>query len=272
MTTEDLADLAPGRPPRAPAVPGPRSAPRQWLPRQHGAWAMLAVPFLLGIAASSASPWQIVLGAASVVGYLASATAQSWLRARRRDPFTLPLGVYGALFGVLGVALVLAFPALLAALVVLGPTTLLIVAGARPGTRRDLANSLAQVVQALVLVPSAALVSGAFVPERVAAAIAVAAAYLLGTLLVVRSVLRERNNASFQRLSLAFHVVLIAAAALLGPVWIALAAGLAARAAALPVWVRRAAGTARPVRPVHVGAVEAVAAVAVVLVGFLAPP
>ncbi len=25
----------------------------RWIPRQHGAWAMLAVPFLLGIAASA---------------------------------------------------------------------------------------------------------------------------------------------------------------------------------------------------------------------------
>lgn len=272
MTADDLADLAPGRPSRAPAVSEPRAVPRQWLPHQHGAWAMLAVPFLLGIAASSASPWHVVLGAASVLGYLTSATAQSWLRARRRGPFTLPLGVYGALFGVLGVALIVAFPALLATLAVLGPTTGLIVAGARPGTRRDLANSLAQVAQALVLVPAAALVSGAFAPERVAVAIAVAGAYLLGTLLVVRSVLRERNNAYFQRLSLAFHLLLIAAAALLGPVWIVLAAGLAARAAALPWWVRRAGGTPRPVRPVHVGAVEAVAAVAVVVAGFLALP
>ena len=233
---------------------------------------MLAVPFLIGIAASTPSPWQLVLAVASVAGYLTSATGQAWLRARRRDPFTVPLVAYGAVFGVLGVALVVAFPALLATLVVLGPTTALIVAGAKPGTRRDLANSLAQAVQALVLVPSAAWVSGTFDLGRTAIATGVGAAYLLGTVLVVRSVLRERNSGSFAALSVGFHAVLAVLAAPLGPAWIVLALGLTARAAALPYTARRMAGTPRPLKPVHVGAVEAVASIAVVVVAHLALP
>jgi hypothetical protein len=249
-----------------------RPATRQWLPHQHGAWAMLAVPFVLGIAASRPGPWHLVLAATSVLGYLASATGQPWLRARRRDAFIVPLVVYGAGFGVLGLALVVAFPALLATLVVLGPTTALIVAGAKPGTRRDLVNSLAQSGQAVVLVPAAAWVSGAFDPARAAIATAVGAAYLLGTVLVVRSVLRERNSSAFTALSVGFHAVLAVPALLLGPVWVLLAVGLALRAAALPTLARRQAGTHRPLKPVHVGAVEAVASIAVVLVAFAALP
>ena len=244
----------------------PAAAARQWVPHQHGAWAMLAVPFLLGVAASAVGPWQLALAVASVAGYLASATGQAWLRARRREPFTLPLAAYGAVFGGLGLALVAAFPALLLALVVLGPTTALIVAGAKPGTRRDAVNSLAQAAQALVLVPSAAWVSGAFDPSRVAIASAVGIAYLLGTVLVVRSVLRERNSRSFTALSVGFHTLLTVAALPLGPAWAVLAAGLTARAAALPSAARRLAGTPRPLKPAYVGAVEVVA------VAFLALP
>lgn len=255
-------------------APGSRGAApaRIWMPHQHGAWAMLALPFLLGIAASTPSPWQLALAIASVAGYLASATGQAWLRARRREPLTLPLAVYGAVFGVLGLALVIAFPPLLATLVVLAPTTALIVAGAKPGTRRDLANSLAQAVQAVVLVPSAAWVSGAWDPTVVAIASGVAAAYLLGTVLVVRSVLRARNSTSFTALSVGFHAVLVAPALLLGPLWVVVALGLTARAAALPWAGRRLAGTPRPLRPVHVGIVEMVASTAVVLAGFVALP
>jgi hypothetical protein len=238
------------------------------MPHQHGAWAMLAVPFLLGIAASAPGPWQLVLAAASVIGYLASATGQSWLRARRREPFTVPLVAYGIVFGALGLALVAVFPALLWTLLVLGPTTALILAGAKPGTKRDLVNSLAQAVQALVLVPAAAWVSGAFDPATTAIATGVGAAYLLGTVLVVRSVLRERDNLRFSALSISFHAVLIVPALLLGPAWAALATGLTVRAAALPYAARRLAGTPKPLRPAQVGAVEAVASVAVVLVAF----
>lgn len=249
-----------------------RAAVRQWLPHQHGAWAMLAVPFLYGVAASEPGPWQVLLAATSVLGYLASATGQGWLRARRRDAYTLPLVVYGAGFCVLGLALLVAFPALVATLVVLGPTTALIVAGARPGTRRDLVNSLAQAVQAVVLVPSAAWVSGAFDPARTLVATAIAAAYLLGTVLVVRSVFRERDSTAFTALSTGLHAVLAIPALLLGPLWVLLALGLATRAAALPSAARRMAGTARPLRPIHVGVVEIVTSVAVVAVAFLALP
>jgi hypothetical protein len=261
-------------PTRSQAAPVPAARPaeaaRQWLPHQHGAWAMLAVPFLLGVAASTPGPWQLVLAIASVLGYLASATGQAWLRARRRDPFTVPLTLYGVAFGVLGLALVVVFPALLLTLAVLGPTGALIVAGAKPGTRRDLVNSLAQALQALVLVPSAAWVSGAFEPRVVAIATAVGAAYLLGTVLVVRSVLRERNSTAFTALSVGFHAVLVLPALVLGPAWAAVAVWLTARAAALPTIARRRAGTPRPLKPAQVGAVEAVGSVAVVLVAFLA--
>jgi hypothetical protein len=254
------------------AAAAARPIARQWLPHQHGAWAMLAVPFLLGVAASTPSPWQAVLAVASVLGYLASATGQAWLRARRRDPFTLPLAIYGVAFGALGLALVAAFPALLVTLVVLAPTTVMIVSGARPGTRRDLANSVAQSAQALVLVPAAAWVSGAFQPGRAAVATAIGAVFLLGTVLVVRSVLRERNSAAFTALSAGLHAAVIVPAALLGPVWVALAVGLTARAWALPTIARRTVGTPKPLKPVHVGAVEALASVALVVVAFLALP
>jgi hypothetical protein len=250
----------------------PATAARQWMPRQHGAWAMLAVPFLIGVAASTAGLWQVVLAVASVAGYLASATGQAWLRARRREAFTLPLAAYGAAFAVLGLALVAAFPALLLSLVVIGPTAVLIVAGAKPGTRRDLANSVAQAAQALVLVPSAAWVSGAFDAGSVVVATGVGAAYLLGTVLVVRSVLRERGSRGFTALSVGFHAVLALPALLLGPAWVLLAVGLTARAAVLPSAARRLAGTGRQLKPVQVGAVEAIASVAVVLVAFLALP
>lgn len=138
---------------------------------------MLAVPFLLGIEASRPDPWQLVLAVTAITGYLAMALAQARLRARR-DRSPVPLCTYGALFAVSGLALVTTHPALLAGLAVLVPGSAITLGGARPGAGRDLANSLAQVAQALVLVPAAALVSGAFDGGRVVAATVVGAAYL----------------------------------------------------------------------------------------------
>lgn len=251
-----------------------RSAPARtlWFPHQHGAWAMLAVPLLLGVAATRPSPWHLVLGVAAVAGYLAAATAQAWLRARRRPSFHVSLAVYGGLFVVAGLALVAAYPALLLAGVVVIPAGAMVIGGAKPGTPRDLANSVGQTAIALVLVPAAALVSGAWELDAVVRATLVAAGYLVGTILVVRSVIRERGNRTFAGLSVAFHAACTvgAAVALAWPYAVYFAA-LTGRAVALPLVERRALGGPRPLRPVHVGIVEIVASTALVVLAFVVP-
>lgn len=252
--------------------PVPRARARLWVPHQHGAWAMLAVPLLLGVAATAASGWTVALAVAALAGYLAAATAQAWLRARRRPDLLPSLIAYGAVFAVAATALVLAFPALLLAALVVVPAAALVVGGARPGTPRDLANSVGQATIALVLVPAAALVGGAWEPEAVVAATSVAAGYLGGTILVVRSVIRERDNRAFAALSIGFHAACTVAAAVLLPWPYAVGfAGLLGRAVALPLVERRARGAPRPLRPVHVGVVEIVASIALVALAFAVP-
>jgi hypothetical protein len=233
---------------------------------------MLAVPLLLGIAATAPSPWHLLLGIAALAGYLGAATTQAWLRARRRPSYIPSLAVYGSLFAVAGLIVLVAFPALALSAVVVLPAGALVIGGARPGTHRDLVNSLAQTAIALVLVPAAAYVSGAWEMEVVVGATLVAAGYLVGTVLVVRSVIRERGNRGFVAFSVGFHAafLIVAMVALPWP-YAACAAGLLARAIALPLVERRRAGTSRPLRPVQVGIVEMVASTVLVIVAFAVP-
>ncbi len=262
----------PGGASLGPGGVAPAGSRSLWFPHQHGAWAMLAVPLLLGIAASRFDPWQIVLAAAAVAGYLLSATWQAWSRARRRPSFLFSLRIYGAAFAILAVLLVATHPAIVVAGAVVVPAAAIALLGARPGARREIGDSLAQVVEALILTPVAAYLSGAFDPPTVAVYTAIAAVYLAGTVLVVRSVIRERGNTAFAIGSVAFHAALVVAALAWLPVaYVVLAAGLMLRAAALPIVQRRLAGGPKPLRPVHVGAVEAVAAIAVVVVAFMVP-
>ena len=248
------------------------SGHRLWIPRQHGAWAMLLLPVLLGVAASSPDPWQLAVAGLALAAYLASATAQTWSRSRRPPEYRLPIAVYGVAAAIFAALLLARFPELALAGLIVVPTGIVVFRGAQPGTRRDLANSLLQVVQSLVLVPVTAWVSGDWDLARVAAYTGVAAGYQLGVVLVVRSVLRERGNERFARLSAGFHLALVVAAAVLLPLpYVLLAAGLTARAIALPIAQRRMASGPKPMRPVHVGIVEIVASLAVVITGFLAP-
>jgi hypothetical protein len=233
---------------------------------------MLLLPVLLGVAASAPDPWQLAVAVTALAAYLASATAQTWSRSRRPPEYRLPIAVYGSVAAVGGLALVIRFPELLLAAVVVVPTGIAVLRDAQPGTRRDLANSLAQVAQSLVLVPVAAWVSGTWDPGRVLAYTLVAAGYQVGVVLVVRSVLRERGNEAFAAVSVGFHVALVVLAAMLLPLpYAVLAAGLALRAAALPVAQRRLAGGPRPLRPIHVGIVEIVASLAVVVTSLAVP-
>jgi len=179
---------------------------------------------------------------------------------------------------VAAVPLAITFPTLLLGAVVVIPAAAVTLGGARPGTRRDLANSLAQAIQALVLVPAAALVAGDFEVVRVALGTGVAAGYLFGTVLVVRSVLRERGQAGAARLSVGWHLAVVAAAVWaavagrLGPAYMVVAVLLAGCAWALPVVERRRAGTGQPRRPVHVGIVEIVASLVVAATALAWPP
>ncbi len=231
---------------------------------------MLLMPVLLGVTAGGPSPWQGVVAGAALAAYLVSATAQTWTRSRRPTAYRAPLIVYAVLAVVLGVVLLARFPALALVGVVVVPTGVLVFRGAQPGTRRDLANSLLQVAQALALVPATAYVSGAWDPQRVITATCIAAGYQLGTVLVVRSVLRERGNETFHAISTGFHVLLAAAALVLLPLPLGVVAVvLAVRAALLPVAQRHMASGSTPLKPVHVGILEAVMSTAVVITAFL---
>ncbi len=245
---------------------------RLWLPHQHGAWAMLALPLLIGIAASRFVPGQLLLAVAAVAAYLASATLQAWLRARRRPSFVPSIVAYAAAAAFCTIPLIVLEPRLVLAVVVLAPAGALTLAAARPGMPREVVLSLAHVAQASMLTPAAMLLAGGASAQVLAAATAIAAAEMAGSVFVVRSVIRERDNAGFAARSVGYHVAItLAAAATLPIAYAALAGFLTARAAALPVVRRRLATTHRGLRPVHVGLVETVASIATVVIALAVP-
>lgn len=79
-----------------------------WVPNQHGAWAMLVVPFLLGTflrLTDGASGWFLVpLFVCWMVGYFAFHAASGWLKAPpgRKAGWVRPLVVYTAITAAAG--------------------------------------------------------------------------------------------------------------------------------------------------------------------------
>lgn len=256
-----------GRRPRAPRW---RPIP----PPQHGAWAFLVVPVLIGFAISGASPagWLLLVAwvCAYPVGYYGgrALTARvrrgSWTRLARRElGRALPWLV---LTGLAGVPLLLTRPWLLLAALALGVLWALgLWVAARRG-ERSMSNDLLLVGQAVAAVPltvavvagPSVLVGDLLVPTATGAALC--AAYLAGSVIHVKSLLREADDRRWRALNLAWHAVALVAAVLVDPWW---ALGF------VPALVR--AIVMRPgLRPGAIGGIEAIVAMLVVLAAFLA--
>jgi hypothetical protein len=262
----------------APVEPTPAArATRSWrpaIPPQHGAWAFLVVPVLVGFAVAGASPAGWLLLAAWIcaypVGYYlgraltARVRRGSWSRlARRERSRAIPWAVLTA---VLGLPLVVTRPWLLA---VAGLLAVLWAAGLAVAARRgerSLANDLMLVAQATVALPlTVAVVAG---PSALTGDLArptlqatvIIAAYLAGSVLHVKSLLREAGNVGFHRANVVWHGVLALGAGLVTAWWLV---GL------LPALARSV--LLRPgLRPGVIGGVEALVAVLVVVAAFVA--
>ncbi|MDI3417008.1 YwiC-like family protein [Streptomyces luteolus] len=225
-----------------------------WLPDQHGAWAMLAVPFLAGTFLGTPRPAHLPLFAAWLLGYAAVHHAQQWLRLRRasRNPraprrHVRPALVFGTACAVLGVPLALAYPWLLLAAACAAPIVAVNTLYARRNRERALLNGLAAVVPACgMLLVAHRLGEGGWGAAGPALACLL---YFAGTVPYVKTMIRERNSRAYYRGSVAYHAVAVGAAALLSP-WLAVPfAGYLARAVLLP---------GRGLKPAVVGAVEVV--------------
>ncbi|HRW20161.1 MAG TPA: YwiC-like family protein [Dermatophilaceae bacterium] len=198
----------------APARPRRRRSPG-WVPNQHGAWAMLASPLLLGALAGGLSWRHLVLGAFWFAGYVAFFATSLWLKSGRKPRFLRPVQVYAAAAAVLGVLTLVLGPGLLrwAPLFALPLGVGLWAAAHR--RERDLLAGLTTVVgSALMTVVAydAAGGSGALPAvgaagdlSRAAVLALVQLLYFGGTVCYVKSVIRERGVPAFLRLSIGWH-------------------------------------------------------------------
>ncbi|WP_330332493.1 YwiC-like family protein [Streptomyces sp. NBC_00536] len=218
-----------------------RSWARRWLPDQHGAWAMLAVPFLAGtLLAPRPAPAHAVLFGAWLLGYVAVFHGQQWLRLRRhsRRPgaaarHVRPGLVCGAACAVLALPLAARHPWLLWAGAAAAPFVAVNTYAAWLGRERALWNGLAAVVPACaVLLVTLRLGGGAPADGRRPALACLL--YFGGTVPYVKTMIRERNSAPYRRASVACHAVALLLATWLTP-WLAVPFTLyLARAALLP--------------------------------------
>ncbi|MCF3180303.1 YwiC-like family protein [Streptomyces polychromogenes] len=224
----------------------------RWIPDQHGAWAMLAVPFLAGTFLSPRPGWaHAALFAAWLLGYAAAFHAQQWLRLHARGLRSarrhgVPAVVCGAAAGASGLPLAFAHPWLLLAAAAALPFLAVNAWYAWRGRERALANGLAAVVPACGMLLVAARLGG-LGPGGAWRAAAACLLYFAGTVPYVKTMIRERGSAGYRRASVGYHAAALPLATALSWWLTPVFAACLCRAALLP---------GRRLHPAKVGALE----------------
>lgn len=202
-------DLAgPAAPPRR-----RRRVPRGWIPDQHGAWAMLAVPLLVGVVASGGAWAQVPLALLWFCGYLAFYAVGQWLRSRRKARYLPPVRAYALACVPLGLLVVALSPGLLRWVPVFVPLLVVSLWCSHRRADRSLLNDAVTVLAACLMLPvafDAAAPAGAGGWPRVWYATILVLAYFLGTVLYVKTVIRERGSRRYLVGSIAYHAALVA--------------------------------------------------------------
>jgi hypothetical protein len=187
-----------------------------FVPNQHGAWAMLVIPFLFGMFASGSVWIHALLFCCWLLAYLFSYPFLQWVRTQKRI-YVKPALVYAALLIPAATALILLNPGLARWGLLLLLPLIVNVYYARRNRERSLINDLAAVVLFSLMVFIAYDAGGGRDWTLAGELFAFSVLYFTGTVFYVKTIIRERNNIRFYRLSIAYHLALLVIAALMFP-------------------------------------------------------
>lgn len=195
-----------------------------WVPQQHGAWAMMIVPFFLGLIEATrndAVGWgHATLFPFWMLGYFTFNAASGWLKAapRQKSKYVRPLVIYATLSALFGVAtlLIVGFRPLAWVLVFLPLVApALWLAGQRK--ERATIGGLITVAAASLMVPVSRYLNPSSPADwsEIAAMTAVVFGYFFGTVLFVKTNIRERGHRGYLVVSIAHHALLLLATTVL---------------------------------------------------------
>jgi hypothetical protein len=227
----------------APAEPGDAQASRpeaihrrwvrRWLPPQHGAWAMLLLPFGIGVVRGGPGWIHLPLLVAWLGGYLFSYYAQLAVKIRTPSRLRTQLLGYGIATALAGVSVLVMCPSLARAGIAFAPLLAVNTWHAWSRQERALANGLASVTQGSLMTFVTVAAVGAPLGPVVGVAVALLL-YFAGSLLYVKTMIRERGRACYLRVSVGFHTLALALAGLLTPALLVPFGWFLARAVVLP--------------------------------------
>lgn len=198
---------------------------RAFIPNQHGAWAMLIVPFLFGVFASAPVIFHLPLFLGWLLLYLFTFPLLQLIRTGKKDRYKKPLMLYGVLLAPLAGALLLVKPGLSWYALSLLPFFLINCYYARKNQERAIANDFAAVLLFSSIVFVTYKIGGGNDWGVALSLFSLSVLYFAGTVFYVKTMIREKRNKVFYWLSVCYHIIQIAVMAWLFSPWLLLPAG-----------------------------------------------
>lgn len=217
---------------------------------------MLLLPYLAGVIVAGFAWVELPLLATWLAGYLFSYFALQALKTQRPQRFRSQLVWYGAATAVLAVPVLVTAPRVLLYAPAYAALLAVNVCYALRRRERALLNGLASVAQSCLMVFVIATVAGQ-APSAVLEPFLLVFLYLAGTVVYVKTMIRERDSEAYRLGSVVYHLLALMVAVAFGPVPAVVFGLLLLRAWALPP---------RGLAPKQVGIIE-IAASALVLAG-----
>ena len=226
---------------------------------------MLLVPFTLGTFSGTPSWLSLLLLTCWLAAYLTSYFTLRWVRTRglrhRGLRYRNPAIGYGVVFSLSGSCLALLEPWLALAALSFVPFEAVAATLSLRGRERSVAAGIASATAASLMAPVAYWLADGADQSLAVALLVVTWLALTGSVLHVKSTIRERDNPRYRTASILFHALALVVALLIDPLLVIPFGFLLVRSVAVPQhgW-----------RPAQIGAVEIVGSLLVVAASLIA--
>lgn len=190
---------------------------RGYIPNQHGAWAMMIVPFLFGMVSGGVHYLHLLLFVVWLLSYLFTYPVLQAIKTKKWKLYREPMLVYGVLLAISGIALALLAPNLIKWILPFIPLFVINCFYARANKERAFLNDLAAVVQFSLIVFVAQELGGRGELTEAAWLFALNLLYFTGTIFFVKTMIREKRNKTFYWYSIIYHALLLTAGLVLFP-------------------------------------------------------
>lgn len=258
--------------PDAPAVGTPTTNKRRvsLAPPQHGGWAFVGLPVVVGWIVAGISLGTFLAGLAFIGSFPATHFVGAWLRNPRRERYVRPLLMWLIPTALLGIAALVARPLMLWWAPVFAVLATISLIATKRRHDRGLINAVVLIVQCALIVPVFATANDRLGVLAVWLATTWVLLALVGSILHVRSLIRAKGDDRVRLIAQFVAVVSVPSAIVVGALasWlVAIAAGIAFGFA---LWRCLTFGPDRTLKPGVLGMIELAFFILVTLTATLA--